>query len=541
MLPRAICRLYIEQTFHCPSRSIARTLHFSTLRRCQPFKASFSSHKGPNKTDLSEKFYKSITKLCDKYENPIWRRCVHIGGIFIGTAFVCGSFMCLVMILYTGWNIATKFFYGVSNSFNKPLPITEKEIHKKIEEQENNGYVAAILNTVEGFVEEIKSLFSPNNEDKSGIKSFLDPRLEKSIENYINSAMQAYFQDIIKHMNEMLSEIEKKTNRDTHIESRLRQLLQQCENRSEQMKTSVGNLMKDANENMEKLDSHMQRSLKESKEEVTKMESRLDKVKNKFCDEMDARLENGLKKFSHDVGNQQATVLKENDVNLSKALKLAEEKAALMTKSLQNEIQMLDSRAQNLKESLTPVVREVARIIQKEFKEKSSDLEMELAGFIDAAENKSEKLVDYLRELIDSMDGHLKVLESDFVKALEVAKQRMIDSSIALPLEEATHEAEQKVLEATVARLNQRQAIVQHKHLGIKRKDEFEDIERMANFVVERKIEAAYEAVEQLKRAIEQENPGGERNNSSSVWRTTEKMEKLKRQIDDLHDKKGEH
>ncbi|KAI1726068.1 hypothetical protein DdX_02762 [Ditylenchus destructor] len=423
--------------------------------------------------------------------------------------------MCLVVILYTGCHIVMKVFNRISDSFT------------------------SILTTVESLVEGIKYLFSSHNEGQSGTKSYLDPRLEKSIKNYINTAMQAYYQDIIKHMYEMLSEIEKKTNRDTHIESRLSQLLQQCENRSEQMKTSVGHLMKDANENVEKLDSHMQRSLKESKEEVTKMESRLDKVKNKFCDEMDARLENGLKKFSHDVRNQQATVLKENDDNLSKALKLAEEKASLITKSLHNEIQMTESRAQNLRESLTPVVREAASIIQKEYKEKSSDLETELAGFIYAAENKSEKLMDYLKELIHSMDGHLKVLESDFVKALEAAKQRMIDSSIALPLEEATQEAEQKVLEATVARLNQRQAVVQHKHLGMERKDEFEDIERMANFVVERKIEAAYEAVEQLKRAIEQENPGGEHNNSSSIRRTTEKMEKLKRQIDNLHGKRA--
>ena len=118
--------------------------------------------------------------------------------------------------------------------------------------------------------------------------------------------MQAYYQDRIKQINEMLSEIEKKTNRDTHIENRLRQLLQQCEVRSEQMKTSSDELMKNANENMQKLESNLQKS----KEEVNKMENRLDKVKNTFCDEMEARLQNGLKKFSHDIRNQQAAVLK---------------------------------------------------------------------------------------------------------------------------------------------------------------------------------------------------------------------------------------
>ena len=62
-----------------------------------------------------------------------------------------------------------------------------------------------------------------------------------------------------------------------------------------------------------------------------------------------------------------------------KSLKTAEEKGAMMAKSLHNEIHMLESRAQNLRENLTPLVREVARNIQSEFKEKSSNLEMELS------------------------------------------------------------------------------------------------------------------------------------------------------------------
>lgn len=53
---------------------------------------------------------------------------------------------------------------------DRPLTITEKEINKKIEEQENDGYIASILTTVESLVEGIKYLFSSHNEGQSGTK-----------------------------------------------------------------------------------------------------------------------------------------------------------------------------------------------------------------------------------------------------------------------------------------------------------------------------------------------------------------------------------
>uniref|UniRef100_A0A915EP70 Uncharacterized protein n=1 Tax=Ditylenchus dipsaci TaxID=166011 RepID=A0A915EP70_9BILA len=140
-----------------------------------------------------------------------------------------------------------------------------------------------------------------------------------------------------------------------------------------------------------------------------------------------------------------------------------------------------------------------------------------------------------MAKAVEQADTTSQAVQTQLQQALEVAEGNLINSVHSLTMRKAVVKAEQLVLEATIAKLNQQQAIQQHRKLpGKKENQELASIEKMAGFVVARKLANALQAIAQLKKAISMAESGDENVLSQSAYEATVTANKLEGQITQL-------
>uniref|UniRef100_A0A915EPS2 Uncharacterized protein n=1 Tax=Ditylenchus dipsaci TaxID=166011 RepID=A0A915EPS2_9BILA len=138
-----------------------------------------------------------------------------------------------------------------------------------------------------------------------------------------------------------------------------------------------------------------------------------------------------------------------------------------------------------------------------------------------------------ISEAVEQADKTIQALETQLQQALMVAEDKLKSSVHSLSMHKAVEKAEQLVLEATIAKLNQQQAIQQHQLLADKNKNlKLANIEKMAGFVVDAKLANAVQAIAQLRQAILVDEPAGEQTvPSQSACKATVTVNKLEHQI----------
>uniref|UniRef100_A0A915EQQ2 RNase H type-1 domain-containing protein n=1 Tax=Ditylenchus dipsaci TaxID=166011 RepID=A0A915EQQ2_9BILA len=108
--------------------------------------------------------------------------------------------------------------------------------------------------------------------------------------------------------------------------------------------------------------------------------------------------------------------------------------------------------------------------------------------------------LDLYKERAKAVIAEINAVQTQLNQALEVAEGNLINSVHSLTMHKAVVKAEQLVLEATIVKLNQQQAIQQHRKLaGKKENQDLANIEKMAGFVVDRKLSNALQAIAQLR------------------------------------------